>query len=83
MQLGADSAVQRIVEEKKEENAKELMEMAMKQFDDQERALEEEKKKLQMKMQMPAKKLDNLEPKLFSLPATKSLIEKFLTVSLL
>ena len=33
VQLGADSAVQRIVEEKKEENAKELMEMAMKQFD--------------------------------------------------
>lgn len=50
VQLGADSAVQRIVEEKKEENAKELMEMAMKQFDDQERALKEEKKKLQMKM---------------------------------
>ena len=50
VQLGADSAVKRIVEEKKEENSKELMELAMKQFDDQERALLDEKKKLQMKM---------------------------------
>ena len=39
VQLGADSAVKRIVEEKKVENSKELMELAMQQFDDQERTL--------------------------------------------
>ena len=49
VQLGADSAVQRIVEEKKEEDAKELMDMAMKQFDEQERVLQQEKEQLQLK----------------------------------
>lgn len=49
VQLGADSAVQRIVEEKKEEDAKELMDMAMKQFDEQQRALQQEKERLQLK----------------------------------
>ena len=43
VQLGADSAVKRIVEEK-EEDSKELMELAMKQFDEQERALQKEKR---------------------------------------
>ena len=43
VKLGADSAVKRIVEEKKEEDSKELMELAMKQFDDQKRALLKEK----------------------------------------
>ena len=49
VQLGADSAVKRIVEEKKQEDSKELMELAMKQFDDQERALQKEKEQLQLK----------------------------------
>ena len=49
VQLGADSAVKRIVEEKKEEDSKELMELAMKQFDEQERALQKEKEQLQLK----------------------------------
>jgi len=49
VQLGADSAVKRIVEEKKEEDSKELMELAMKQFDEQERALQKEKEELQLK----------------------------------
>lgn len=49
VQLGADSAVKRIVEEKKEEDSKELMELAMKQFDEQERALRKEKEQLQLK----------------------------------
>ena len=49
VQLGADSAVKRIVEEKKQEDSKELMEMAMKQFDDQQRALQKEKEQLQLK----------------------------------
>ena len=48
VQLGADSAVKRIVEEKKEEDSKELMELAMKQFDEQERALLKEKEQLQL-----------------------------------
>ena len=47
VQLGADSAVKRIVDEKKEENSIELMEMAMKQFEDQKKNLNEEKKRLQ------------------------------------
>ena len=50
VQLGADSAVKRIVDEKKEENSKELMELAMQQFESQKKALLEEKKKLQFKM---------------------------------
>jgi len=49
VQLGADSAVKRIVEEKKEEDSKELMELAMKQFDEQERTLQKEKEQLQLK----------------------------------
>jgi hypothetical protein len=49
VQLGADSAVKRIVEEKKEEDSKELMELAMKQFDDQKRALLKEKEELQLR----------------------------------
>lgn len=49
VQLGADSAVKRIVEEKKQEDSKELMELAMKQFDEQERALQKEKEQLQLK----------------------------------
>lgn len=48
VQLGADSAVKRIVDEKKEENSIELMELAMKQFEDQKKNLTEEKKKLQL-----------------------------------
>ena len=48
VQLGADSAVKRIVEEKKEEDSKELMELAMKQFEAQKQTLQEEKKKLQL-----------------------------------
>ncbi len=48
VQLGADSAVKRIVDEKKEENSMELMELAMKQFEDQKKNLTEEKKKLQL-----------------------------------
>ena len=47
VQLGADSAVKRIVDEKKEENSIELMELAMKQFEDQKKNLNEEKKRLQ------------------------------------
>ena len=35
VQLGAGSAVKRIVDEKKEENSIELMELAMEQFEDQ------------------------------------------------
>jgi len=49
VQLGADSAVKRIVEEKKKEDSEELMELAMRQFDDQERALQKEKEELQLK----------------------------------
>lgn len=49
VQLGADSAVQRIVEVKKKEDAKELMDMAMNQFDEQQRALQQEKERLQFK----------------------------------
>ena len=37
VQLGADSAVKRIVDEKKEEDSKKLMDLAMKQFDEQKR----------------------------------------------
>lgn len=48
VQLGADSAVKRIVDEKKEENSMELIELAMKQFEDQKKNLTEEKKKLQL-----------------------------------
>jgi hypothetical protein len=48
VQLGADSAVKRIVEEKKEKNAEELMELAMEQFDDQKRALLKQKEELQI-----------------------------------
>jgi hypothetical protein len=50
VQLGADSAVKRIVEEKKEENSKELMELAMKQFEDQKKSLLAEKNKLHLKL---------------------------------
>lgn len=50
VQLGADSAVKRIVEEKKEEDSKELMKLAMKQFEAQKQTLQEEKKKLQLKL---------------------------------
>ena len=50
VQLGADSAVNRIVEEKKQENSKEMIEMAMKQFEDQKRVLLEEKQKLETVM---------------------------------
>ena len=50
VQLGADSAVKRIVEEKKEDNSKELMELAMKQFEDQKKSLLVEKNKLQLKL---------------------------------
>ena len=49
VQLGADSAVKRIVEEKKEEDSKELMEFAMKQFDEQKYTLQKEKEELQLK----------------------------------
>ena len=49
VQLGADSAVKRIVDEKKEEDSKKLMDLAMKQFDEQERALQKEKEQLQLK----------------------------------
>ncbi len=49
VQLGADTAVKRIVEEKKEENSKELIELAIKQFEDQKNILMEEKKRLQLK----------------------------------
>ena len=48
VQLGAGSAVKRIVDEKKEENSIELMELAMKQFEDQKKNLNEEKKRLQL-----------------------------------
>jgi hypothetical protein len=48
VQLGADTAVKRIVDEKKEENSKELIELAMKQFEEQKNALLAEKKKLQL-----------------------------------
>ena len=48
VQLGADSAVKRIVDEKKEENSEELMEMAMRQFEDQKNTLLAEKKKLEL-----------------------------------
>ena len=48
VQLGADSAVKRIVDEKKEKNSEELMEMAMRQFEDQRNGLLEEKKKLEL-----------------------------------
>ncbi len=47
VQLGADSAVNRIVEEKKQEDSKEMIEMAMKQFEDQKRVLLEEKQRLE------------------------------------
>ena len=47
VQLGADSAVKRIVDEK---NYDELMEMAMRQFEDQRNGLLEEKKKLELGM---------------------------------
>ena len=50
VQLGADSAVNRIVDERKKENADELMELAMKQFEDQKKTLLEEKKKIQLKL---------------------------------
>ena len=50
VQLGADSAVKRIVEEKKEEDSKELMELAMKQFEEQKKSLLAEKNKLQLKL---------------------------------
>ncbi len=50
VQLGADSAVKRIVDEKKEENSKELMELAMQQFENQKKALLNEKEKLQVKL---------------------------------
>ena len=49
VQLGADTAVKRIVDEKKEENSKELIELAIKQFEDQKNILVEEKKRLQLK----------------------------------
>ena len=49
VQLGADSAVKRIVEEKKEQDSRELMEFAMKQFDEQEHTLKKEKEELQFK----------------------------------
>ena len=49
VQLGADSAVNRIVEEQKQEDAKELEEMAMSQFEDQRRALIGEKERLENK----------------------------------
>lgn len=49
VQLGADSAVKRIVEEKKEEDSKELMEFAMKQFDEQKHTLQKEKEELQLR----------------------------------
>ena len=49
VQLGADSAVKRIVEEKKEEDSKELMELAMKQFAEQRKALIKEKEDIQLK----------------------------------
>ena len=48
VQLGADSAVNRIVDEKKEKNSEELMEMAMRQFEDQRNGLLKEKKKLEL-----------------------------------
>ncbi|MDC0157039.1 hypothetical protein OAK38_04685 [Verrucomicrobia bacterium] len=50
VQLGADSAVKRIVEEKKQENSAELMELAMKQFEDQKKTLLAEKNKVQLKL---------------------------------
>ena len=49
VQLGADSAVKRIVEEKKEEDSKELMKFAMKQFDEQKHTLQKEKEELQLR----------------------------------
>lgn len=47
VQLGADSAVKRIVEEQKQEDAQLLEDMAMRQFDQQRSALLAEKQRLQ------------------------------------
>lgn len=60
VQLGADSAVKRIVEEKKEEDSKELMKFAMKQFDDQKHTLQKEKKELQLKQALQNKEQQKL-----------------------
>lgn len=50
VQLGADSAVKRIVEQEKENDSKELMEKYTKRFEEQRQALLDEKKALQDKL---------------------------------
>ena len=77
VQLGADSAVKRIVEEKKEENSKELMELAMRQFEDQRNTLLEEKRKLELGIAAKNKQdqkliseIANLEKKLSGLQSS-------------
>jgi len=50
VQLGADSAVKRIVEQEKENDSKELMEKYSKHFEEQRQALLDEKKALQDKL---------------------------------
>jgi hypothetical protein len=74
VQLGADSAVKRIVDEK---NYDELMEMAMRQFEDQRNGLLEEKKKLELGMaaknkqdQQFVREIAKLEKKLSDLKAS-------------
>ena len=74
VQLGADSAVKRIVDEK---NYDELIEMAMRQFEDQRNGLLEEKKKLELGMaaknkqdQQFVREIAKLEKKLSDLKAS-------------